>query len=332
MRGKRFLTGPASTVAAFLLSGFFLLIPEGRKMEGRTAFPLGETRGSKATSQARGAVGFGVDSETADRLQTLHRDFRTTIRQAMQEAAVGAGISMQSRASDEPIEGIEVFVKKEPSGTTWRHKTRLALISFPLPVADNLSVQQMEKGVDLLFTFLLLPDGSDLPSGFYIVSFSRNPRNGDAWTARFRNLNGRVVLQKPATGMETLGPRAAKEAATATVRFDRKHPPREGNAYVCQVGHFSPLQVVTSFEASEGEVRSVSRPASAARIVRAIEAYAAAVGDLLEEASASYGKRGGEEWLSLSMGDAGFAVVTVFADAERYRLEDVAKGRDILFG
>ncbi len=80
MRGKRFLTGPASTVAAFLLSGFFLLIPEGRKMEGRTAFPLGETRGSKATSQARGAVGFGVDSETADRLQTLHRDFRTTIR------------------------------------------------------------------------------------------------------------------------------------------------------------------------------------------------------------------------------------------------------------
>jgi hypothetical protein len=56
----------------------------------------------------------------------------------------------------------------------------------------------------VLFTFLRLPQGSALPSGFYTVRFFQTPETKQ-WKAQFRNLQGRVVLETDAeVGLEDI--------------------------------------------------------------------------------------------------------------------------------
>jgi hypothetical protein len=69
---------------------------------------------------------------------------------------------------------------------------------------ENLTLEQLARGADVLFVFLRLPQGSGLPSGFYTVRFFQTPGT-EQWKAQFRNLEGRVVLETNAeVGLEDI--------------------------------------------------------------------------------------------------------------------------------
>ncbi|MBI4518097.1 MAG: hypothetical protein HY699_20020 [Deltaproteobacteria bacterium] len=62
---------------------------------------------------------------------------------------------------------------------------------------EDLTLDKLAEGADVLFTFLRLPEGSALPSGFYTVRIFRTPGTA-RWRAQFTNLQGRVALETDA--------------------------------------------------------------------------------------------------------------------------------------
>jgi hypothetical protein len=67
--------------------------------------------------------------------------------------------------------------------------------------ADRVSIEQLAKGVDVLFVYSgakLGPAGREIDPGFYVVRISQNPASGQ-WLAQFKNSQGRIVLETEAT-------------------------------------------------------------------------------------------------------------------------------------
>jgi hypothetical protein len=124
-------------------------------------------------------------------LEQANQIFRSTVASAMQEAAKLAGVTITTdNFVAIPLDdGSSVAVNAGIAGV------------------ENLTLEQLARGADVLFTFLRLPEGSGLPSGFYTVRFFQTPGT-EQWKAQFRNLEGRVVLETNAeVGLEDIAPR-----------------------------------------------------------------------------------------------------------------------------
>ena len=65
--------------------------------------------------------------------------------------------------------------------------------------AENLTLEQLaqDQGADVFFLYLRLPQGAQLPAGFYVVRILRNP--AEQWVAQLRNARNQVVKEVPAT-------------------------------------------------------------------------------------------------------------------------------------
>lgn len=258
-------------------------------------------------------------SELSSQLKTAHKDFITIVNEQMRNVAKDFKVAISE--SDEPVEAIEVFVKKHPPS-----KPKSMIVNFPIEGADNLSIQEMEKGVDLLFIFVQAMEGSELATGFYVVRFIKDPKGRDTWVAQFKNLSGKVVLEKPAVRKENV---PAHAGGKPTGKMQRGDPNKEGNAYVCQVGHFSPLNIETSFIIGDGEPQIISQNEAANRIVQAAEKFSEIAGTTLEKGSEIFNKTIYNEFILLSINKNDFTVFSVFNDVDNFSLDDLAKGQDI---
>jgi hypothetical protein len=111
-------------------------------------------------------------------LEQANQTFRSTVASAMQEAAKLRPINIVS--SNFIVLNADICV-----------------VVNAIAGVENLTLEQLAQGADVLFTFLRLPQGSGLPSGFYTVRFFQTPGTKQ-WKAQFRNLEGRVALETDA--------------------------------------------------------------------------------------------------------------------------------------
>jgi hypothetical protein len=115
------------------------------------------------------------------KLQEANKAFRDAVAFGMQEAARQAGVKIHTdNFVAIPLDdGSSVVVNAGIAGV------------------ENLTLEQLAKGADVLFTFLRLPQGSPMPAGFYTVRFFQTPGTTQ-WKAQFKNLDGRVALETDA--------------------------------------------------------------------------------------------------------------------------------------
>ena len=78
------------------------------------------------------------------------------------------------------------------------------IVNVPLELQELPTEEQVAKGMDLFMTYMNLPEGADLQSGFYIVGFYQDQTGN--WKAVFKDIYGNVVYETEAT-IETHKPR-----------------------------------------------------------------------------------------------------------------------------
>jgi hypothetical protein len=180
---------------------------------------------------------------------------------------------------------------------------------------ENLTLEQLARGADVLFTFLRVPQGSGLPSGFYTVRFFQTPGTTQ-WRAQFKNLQGQVVLETDAEVgrgdpairqfMCTVGPRGElilidEHDANKSIRVgvplgtggpDRTPLPAAGQAIAQATGNF--------YQAARGVINTIK-----------VDTFRQVI----------IGSR-----------DDVLVVHTAFQGVEKLTLEQLAQGQDVLFG
>jgi len=114
-----------------------------------------------------------------ERLQRANGTFRSEVAGALQAIGRQAGVP----------------VRMDNFAFTFNGNPPL-VVNAMVSSAEGLTPEQLARGADLLLTFLRLPEGSALPSGFYVVRVFRDPPAG-SWWAQFRDPGGRMVLQTP---------------------------------------------------------------------------------------------------------------------------------------
>jgi hypothetical protein len=119
--------------------------------------------------------------DTTRRLQEANKAFRDAVASEMQVAARQAGVKIRTDNFVAILldDGSSVVVNAVISGV------------------ENLTLEQLAKGADVLFTFLRVPQGSALPSGFYTVRIFQ-PGGTQVWKVQFKNLQGQVALETDA--------------------------------------------------------------------------------------------------------------------------------------
>jgi hypothetical protein len=114
-------------------------------------------------------------------LEQANQTFRSTVASAMQEAAKLAGVTIKT-------DNFVAILLDDGSSV---------VVNAGIAGVENLTLEQLAKGADVLFVFLRVPQGSGLPSGFYTVRFFQTPGTTQ-WKAQFRNLEGQVALETDA--------------------------------------------------------------------------------------------------------------------------------------
>jgi hypothetical protein len=112
-------------------------------------------------------------------LEKANQTFRNEVAQALQQ------IARQARVQIRTDNFVAIPLDDGSS----------VVVNAGIAGVENLTLEQLAQGADVLFTFLRVPQGSGLPSGFYTV---RIFRMGTQWKAQFKNLQGRVALETDA--------------------------------------------------------------------------------------------------------------------------------------
>ena len=238
------------------------------------------------------------------------KGFNAEIKAAMQEAARQAKIKL---AEAEPV----VVIGKESQLT----EPDVKVVNAAIQGVDALNIEQLAKGADVLFTFLQLPEGSELSSGFYVIRISGDPK-ANKWVAQFKNMDGRVVLEKPAELEEEVSAPGGKVTVKIgfpgpTVRLDI---------------HWNSASIQTAFGIGDGGPDTTPLPEAGQKVVQAAEKSAVSVNDTLTQTAKKYGKGIIDGWMSISRGDDLFVAHTVFEGVNDLNSEELAKGQDVFFG
>jgi PKD repeat protein len=115
-----------------------------------------------------------------EQIESGNQVFRNQVGTALQTAAAQAGVQIYS--DDFAVTLLE-------DGST-------AAVNAGIAGASNLTLDDISAGANVLFTFLRLPQGSELASGFYTVRFAQAPTG--EWLVQFLDQSGAVALQKSA--------------------------------------------------------------------------------------------------------------------------------------
>jgi len=246
-------------------------------------------------------------------LEQANQTFRSTVASAMQEAAKLAGVTITTdNFVAIPLDdGSSVAVNAGIAGV------------------ENLTLEQLARGADVLFTFLRLPQGSGLPSGFYTVRFFQTP-DTTQWRAQFKDLQGKVVLETNAeVGLEDIALKKPDIEITGSVGcefdFDK--------GLHCWIK----IDIHVKWEISWGARALVPvgtggpdptpLPAAGQVIAQATaNFYEAARGIINTVKSNTYRK------VIIGSRDDILVVHTVFQGVEKLTLDELAKGQDVFFG
>jgi hypothetical protein len=191
---------------------------------------------------------------------------------------------------------------------------------------ENLTLEQLAQGADVLFTFLRLPQGSALPSGFYTVRFFQTPGTTQ-WKAQFRNLDGRVALETDAQ----VGPgdpaqkEIPKPRLTGGVFIDPRNP-ITGSRIEIDI-HWEKGNAKASVRLGTGGPDPTPLPAAGQVIAQATANFYERVRKIIN----TY-KDNTYRQVIIGSRDDILVVHTVFQGVEKLTIDDLAKGQDVFLG
>ena len=237
-------------------------------------------------------------------LEKANQTFRNEVAQALQQ------IARQARVQIRTDNFVAIPLDDGSS----------VVVNAGIAGVENLTLEQLARGADVLFTFLRVPQGSGLPSGFYTV---RIFRMGTQWKAQFKNLQGRVALETDAE----VGPGdPGLQRSTLTIKI------------VCGPGGRPPCVPVPDIHWNSGEAR-VPVPLGTGGPDRtplppAGQAIAQATGNFYQAARGIINTIKTDTFRQVIIGsrDDVLVVHTAFRGVEKLTLEQLAQGQDVFFG
>ncbi|WP_296969466.1 copper amine oxidase N-terminal domain-containing protein [Tepidanaerobacter sp. EBM-38] len=255
-------------------------------------------------------------ADNISKMEDANKVFRAETKKIMHEVA------RQEKIELADIGPINVVAVNNPDAK---------IISTAVEGVDTLTIEQLAKGSDVLFTFVQLPDGSEIPSGFYVIHVLGDPK-ANKWAAQFRNLDGKVVLETSAEVESRASAESGKAAAPAGVKTDISITISGSSVEFNFEGEWS-IFIKTFLKIGQNGPDSTPLPDAGERIVKAAEDFTFTINDSLVQASKETGKDMLDGWMSISGGDDElFAAFTAYEDVTKLTMEQLAEGQDILFG
>jgi hypothetical protein len=239
-------------------------------------------------------------------LEQANQTFRSTVASAMQEAAklTGVTITTDNFVAIPLDDGSSVVVNAGIDGV------------------ENLTLEQLAAGADLLFTFLRLPQGSGLPSGFYTVRFFQTPGTTQ-WKAQFKNLDGRVALETDAE----VGPgdpaQKQKPKITGSIGCDFD----EGECWIKIDIRWKKVEAQARVLLGTGGPDPTPLPAAGQKIAQATANFYQAAREIINTVNPNTLRQ-----IIIGTRDDILIVHTSWRVVEELTLEQLAKGQDVFFG
>jgi hypothetical protein len=245
------------------------------------------------------------------KLQEANKAFRDAVASEIQVAARQAGVKIHTdNFVAIPLDdGSSVVVNAGIAGV------------------ENLTLEQLARGADVLFVFLRVPrgrvpQGSGLPSGFYTVRFLQTPGTTQ-WKAQFRNLEGQVALETDAE----VGPGdpAQKETPRLTggvgCDFDK------GECWIKIDIRWKEANAKASVRLGTGGPDPTPLPAAGQKIAQATANFYEAARGIINTVKINTYRQ-----VIIGSRDDILVVHTVFQGVEERTLDELAKGQDVFFG
>jgi hypothetical protein len=186
---------------------------------------------------------------------------------------------------------------------------------------ENLTLEQLARGADVLFVFLRLPQGSAMPSGFYTVRFFQTPGTTQ-WKAQFRNLEGQVALETDAeVGPGDLAREIPRLTGGFGCDFDR------GECWIKIDIRWKEGNAKASVRLGTGGPDPTPLPAEGQVIAQATANFYEAARRIINTI-----KNNSYRQVIIGSRDDNLVVHTVFQGVEELTLDELARGQDVFFG
>jgi hypothetical protein len=235
-------------------------------------------------------------------LEKANQTFRDEVAQALQQ------IARQARVQIRTDNFVAIPLDDGSS----------VVVNAGIAGVENLTLEQLARGADVLFTFLRVPQGSGLPSGFYTV---RIFRMGTQWKAQFKNLQGRVALETDAE-VGPGDPALQKSVFTLRNVWD---PDGTGG---CTVDWHGPLTAgKVSIKLGAGRPDQTPLPPAGQAIAQATGNFYQAARGVINTIKVNTFRQ-----VIIGSRDDTLVVHTAFQGVEKLTLEQLAQGQDVLFG
>jgi hypothetical protein len=236
-------------------------------------------------------------------LEKANQTFRNEVAQALQQ------IARQARVQIRTDNFVAIPLDDGSS----------VVVNAGIAGVENLTLEQLAQGADVLFTFLRVPQGSGLPSGFYTV---RIFRMGTQWKAQFKNLQGRVALETDAE----VGPGDPALQRPSMILTVELQCDENGCVLIIDI-HWGKGKARAPVPLGTGGPDRTPLPAAG-------QAIAQATGNFYQAARGIINTIKTDTFRQVIIGsrDDVLVVHTIFQGVEKLTLEQLAQGQDVFFG
>lgn len=242
---------------------------------------------------------FPSEESNQQQIEPANQNFRTIVASALQEAALLSNISVRTDNF--------AAILSDDGGSL--------VVNAGITGAENLTLEQMAQGADVLFTFVRLPQGSALSSGFYTIRISQKTGT-TKWLAQFKNHEGRVVLE---TDAEVSPGDRSLDSPSLTLTIWRR--------LIFFDAHGTNSEIKISGAIGTGGLDPTPLTPSGQKIVQAQN-------DFQQTALTEFntGKTSTLQKVIIETRDDILIAYTVFQGAEKLTQEQLAKGQDVITG
>jgi hypothetical protein len=238
-------------------------------------------------------------------LEKANQTFRNEVAQALQQ------IARQARVQIRTDNFVAIPLDDGSS----------VVVNAGIAGVENLTLEQLARGADVLFVFLRVPQGSALPSGFYTVRFFQTPGTTQ-WRAQFKNLQGRVALETDAQ----VGPGDPALQRPSMILTVELQCDENGCVLIIDIHWGKGKARVPVPLGTGGPDRTPLPPAG--------QAIAQATGNFYQAARGIINTIKTDTFRQVIIGsrDDVLVVHTIFQGVEKLTLEQLAQGQDVFFG
>jgi hypothetical protein len=235
-------------------------------------------------------------------LEKANQTFRNEVAQALQQ------IARQTRVQIRTDNFVAIPLDDGSS----------VVVNAGIAGVENLTLEQLARGADVLFVFLRVPQGSGLPSGFYTVRIFQ-PGGIQVWKAQFKNLQGQVVLETDAE-VGRGDPALQKLKLTGGIICD-------SNGCWIRIGwRGSVVKLRTSMGLGTGGPDPTPLPAAGQTIAQATGNFYQAARGVINTTKINTFRQ-----VMIGTRDDVLVVQTAFQGVEKLTLEQLAQGQDVFF-